>query len=188
MENLIPITYLNDFIFCPYSIYLHQIFDNGDTETFQAAPQSKGLISHYDIDHLTEMDCSRKISGIYVYSSTLKVYGKIDILDTNSNMLIERKREIKTVYQGYLYQLWAQYFALTEMGYNISSIVFESKLENKLLPQELPTQESFRELKQHILKIAMFNPNKFSVQNQNKCSHCIYSSLCDKTIQDHVYS
>jgi len=28
METFLQITYLNDFVFCPYSIYLHQVFDN----------------------------------------------------------------------------------------------------------------------------------------------------------------
>jgi CRISPR-associated exonuclease Cas4 len=42
METLLPITYLNDFVFCPHSIYLHQVFDNAEIEVYSAAPQQKG--------------------------------------------------------------------------------------------------------------------------------------------------
>lgn len=36
METFLPITYLNDFIFCPYSISLHQAFDISSEDLYSA--------------------------------------------------------------------------------------------------------------------------------------------------------
>lgn len=189
MENLIQITYLNDFIFCPYSIYLHQIFEDGEIESFQAAPQSEGRVAHFEIDQADSKDEEDKpLRGIYVYSSKLKLYGKIDTFHPLSGVLVERKREIKTIYQGYLYQLWAQYFALIEMGYQVNEIAFETVIGNRYLPQRLPSAADFNQLKNHVVNIALFQPENFENQNPNKCVHCIYAALCDKTKGDHVYT
>lgn len=189
MENLIQITYLNDFVFCPYSIYLHQIFEDGEMESFQASPQSEGRLAHTDIDlkeyQTKDSDC---IKGIYVYSSSLKLYGKIDSYYLERRALVERKREIKIIYQGYLYQLWAQYFAMREMGYCVEEIAFETVVGKRYLPQALPTDADFARLKKEVISMALFRPEEFENQNPNKCVHCIYSALCDKTTVDHVYS
>ena len=49
MEELISISTLNDFIFCPYSIYLHNVYMDVDDSLFHAMPQITGRIAHYDI-------------------------------------------------------------------------------------------------------------------------------------------
>ena len=54
METFLPITYLNDFVFCPYSIYLHQVFDNNSEDLYSAKPQLQGKIAHKDIDEFDE--------------------------------------------------------------------------------------------------------------------------------------
>lgn len=37
---------LNDFVFCPYSIYLHNVYMEADEDLFKAPPQTKGTIAH----------------------------------------------------------------------------------------------------------------------------------------------
>lgn len=41
MNGLIPISYLNDFLFCPYSTYLHQVYRGTEEETVKAISQKK---------------------------------------------------------------------------------------------------------------------------------------------------
>ncbi|MBS1614878.1 MAG: type V CRISPR-associated protein Cas4, partial [Bacteroidetes bacterium] len=121
METFLPISYLNDFIFCPYSLYLHQVFDNNVEELYSAAPQQVGKLHHTAIDHPpTSRKDSQTLKGIYVLSKRLGIYGKIDTLHVAEQRLVESKYAITTLYLGYYYQLWAQYFALQEMGYTIT--------------------------------------------------------------------
>lgn len=187
METFLPISYLNDFVFCPYSIYLHQVFDNNSEELYSASPQQKGKSAHYTVDSF-DVERSRVLSGIYVLSNKFGVYGKIDKYYVNEGKLVESKYEIKTLYKGYYYQLWAQYFALTEMGYKVNKIQFYSIKTNKVFALELPNESNALELKEHIKKIAWFNFEQEITINPEKCKHCIYASLCDKTQLEHVYA
>lgn len=41
MDNAIRISHLNDFLFCPYSIYLHNIYDAIDDHQYHDVPQMK---------------------------------------------------------------------------------------------------------------------------------------------------
>ena len=50
MQDYISISTLNDFIFCPYSIYLHNVYMGGDEELVHATPQAKGKAAHAAID------------------------------------------------------------------------------------------------------------------------------------------
>ena len=49
-EDYISISTLNDFIFCPYSIYLHNVYENTDESLFHATPQTQGRIAHEAVD------------------------------------------------------------------------------------------------------------------------------------------
>ncbi len=100
METFMPITYLNDFVFCPYSIYLHQVFDNNSEDLYSANPQQIGKSAHVDIDSFEKNEKPETLKGIYVISNKLGVYGKIDTYSVNNKKLIESKYEIKTLYQG----------------------------------------------------------------------------------------
>ena len=43
MEDVyISISTLNDFIFCPYSIYLHNVYMESDEGLYNATPQTRG--------------------------------------------------------------------------------------------------------------------------------------------------
>lgn len=191
METFLPITYLNDFVFCPYSVYLHQVFDNNAEDLYSANPQQRGKTAHNDIDvfALDEPIQEKHIlKGIYVLSNKLGVYGKIDTLYVEEKRLVESKYEIKMLYRGYYYQLWCHYYALTEMGYSIETIQFYSIKDQRTFEVGIPTEKDFHELKNHIRKIAWFDFEAEININPEKCKHCIYASLCDKTQQDHVYA
>lgn len=190
METFLPISYLNDFIFCPYSIYLHQVFDNSNEVVYSASPQQTGKAEHKfsDGSAVNYKDSAAILKGSYVISNRLGVYGKIDTLYVKKKRLVESKYEIKTVYQGYIYQLWAQFFALTEMGFEILEISFYSIRDRKSYPIPIPGDSEFKELRNHIRRIARYDFEAEMKVNPAKCVRCIYAALCDKTDLDHVYA
>ena len=49
-EDFISISTLNDFIFCPYSIYLHNVYMESDEGLYHATPQTQGRIAHETVD------------------------------------------------------------------------------------------------------------------------------------------
>lgn len=191
MEAFLPISYLNDFVFCPYSIYLHQVFDNSHFEVYSAEPQVKGKSGHADIDNTTQFDDCKNmdvLKGIYVISNYLGVYGKIDLYYRKKLFLVERKFQVKTLYRGYYYQLWAQKVALNEMGYKVDRMAFFSIKERRYHDISQPSNIEITELRSHIQKIARYDFEAELNVNAEKCKHCIYSSLCDKTTLEHVYA
>lgn len=50
MDDYIQLSTLNDFIFCPYSIYLHSVYMESDGDLYKAAPQTKGTLAHQGVD------------------------------------------------------------------------------------------------------------------------------------------
>lgn len=50
MDSYIRISSLNDFIFCPKSIYFHQLYENYEKELYQDMPQIRGTLNHTRID------------------------------------------------------------------------------------------------------------------------------------------
>ena len=51
MEDLILISNLNDFIFCPISIYFHKLYGNQDKLTYQSQYQINGTKAHEKVDN-----------------------------------------------------------------------------------------------------------------------------------------
>jgi CRISPR-associated protein Cas4 len=51
MDDYISISSLNDFIFCPYSIYLHNVYMETDEDNYHATPQTRGKVAHQSIDN-----------------------------------------------------------------------------------------------------------------------------------------
>lgn len=187
MNEPVAISLLNDFIFCPYSIYLHNVYMEADESLYQATPQVKGKIAHETIDTQEASTQSRDIVSITVWSETLQVYGKIDIYKASTQTLIERKYLLKQIFRGQLYQLWAQYFCMKEMGYEVKKLAFYETSTNKTYPVKLPEMQERKELENFITSFREFNPSQTIPVNPNKCRHCIYCSLCDKTESGHVY-
>ena len=60
----------------------------------------------------------------------------------DQHLFIERKNNLKHLFKGQLYQLWAQYFCMIEMGYKVESIAFYEISTNKMMYQTLPTENN----------------------------------------------
>lgn len=187
MYNIIPISYLNDFVFCPHSIYLHQVFEGGVEETYSASPQQKGRSAHVTVDIVDRKD--RFLQSAYVLCEELGLYGKIDRYELATLSLIERKRTVHNLYKGFYYQVWAQYYGMTEMGFEVKKIIVESITDKRRIEIPLPNEQNKEDLKNHVFQIRSYDPFYHQFKpNVNKCRHCIYTALCDKTDIDHVYS
>ena len=138
MDDYIPISNLNDFVFCPYSIYLHNVYLDADEGLYHATPQTRGRISHEGTDTKKASNRADDLQSLPVVSEKYGLMGKIDIYRGREKKLIERKYQLKNIYQGQLYQLWAQYLCMQEMGYSVQSLAFYEISTNKTIPVPLP--------------------------------------------------
>lgn len=91
MNDYIPLSMLNDFIFCPYSIYLHSVYMEADEDLYKATPQTKGTIAHQGVDEKKGSTRKSDIMSLSVYSDELGISGKIDVYKQDKHLLIERK-------------------------------------------------------------------------------------------------
>ena len=184
MESYIPISYLNDFIFCPRSIYFHQLHGRLSTKMYHDVPQVAGRAAHEAVDKKKYSTRREVLQGIEVYCSKYEIAGKIDTFDIRSGLLTERKKRIKTVYDGYVFQLYAEYFGLMEAGYEVSSIRFYSMDDNKVWAEELPEDnaEMFDKFEETVRQIHSYDLNNYKQTNAKKCENCIYEPLCDQSL------
>lgn len=188
MEDYIAISTLNDFSFCPYSIYLHNVYRDTDETLYHAAPQTKGKATHQTIDHKTLSTRAEVLLALPIYSDRYHIFGKIDVYNQQTRTLIERKYQLKHIFQGQRYQLWAQYFCLREMGYPVEHLAFYEISTNKTIPIPLPSAADKREFQAFITSFRRYDPLQPLATNPNKCVHCIYCNICDKTDVDNVYT
>ncbi len=184
MEEIILISYLNDFIFCPVSIYFHKLYGKLDKILYQQQFQINGTAAHETIDMQTYSTRKDVLQGIDVYSEKYKIMGKIDVFDCKSGVLTERKNKIIEVYDGYVFQVYAQYFALIEMGYDVKKIRLHSMEDNKNYNIKLPEEdiEMFKKFESIIREIREFDIEKFTQTNVKKCEKCIYEPSCDRSL------
>lgn len=142
MENPLAISKLNDFIFCPLSIYFHGLFEDAEKMAYQSEFQLNGTAAHRAVDSGEYSDSGNILQSLPIYCEEYGLYGNIDTLDTLSGTLTERKKHISVIYDGYIFQLYAEYFALCEMGYAVKKLNLYSYDDNKmfgiLLPEENP--------------------------------------------------
>ncbi len=182
MDNIINISQLNDFIFCPYSIYLHNVYNALDDNQFHDVPQTKGRQAHSTVDTGSYSTKASVITAMPVYSEKYALMGKIDQYFADTGKLVERKRTIKIIYDGYKLQLYAQYFCLDEMGFAVNSLKFHSMTDNKNYPLAMPDKAITLWFERHLYKIRHYNPAMALTNiNSNKCKYCIYRHLCDQT-------
>ena len=186
-EDYISISSLNDFIFCPYSIYLHNVYENTDESLFHAPPQTQGRIAHEAVDDKKSSTRKDVLQALQVYSEKYRLMGKIDVYKSKEKYLIERKYQLRQIYQGQIYQLWAQMFCLQEMGYEVERIAFYEISTKRTIPVKRPTIEEILHFEQFLTSFRNYNPSVPFQPNMNKCRHCIYCNLCDKTTEDNVY-
>ena len=179
MDDLLAISKLNDFIFCPASIYFHGLYEGVDVMSYTGKAQMYGLKQHERIDDNNYM-YAKALSAINVCSLEYGLVGKIDKYFTEECRLVESKAKIKTVYDGYVFQLYAQYFCLAEMGFEVKSLALYSISDNKSFEVELP--ENNPKMMQKFLKliasIRNFKLEDFSCSNKEKCTNCIYANMC----------
>jgi len=177
MEDYIQISKLNDFLFCPKTLYLHSIYESFGQKTYHQRPQLAGKIKHANIDQGRYSTAKRYLQGLEVASEEYGLLGKIDIYDKESKTLIERKNKVKDIYEGYLMQVWAQTVCLEEMGYLIERIFIHSLSDNKRYAVEVPGDKERQKLKNLIQQIRDFNPQSLINHSCPKCALSIYGNL-----------
>lgn len=187
MDDFISISTLNDFIFCPYSIYLHNVYQALEEDQFHETPQTAGKQAHESIDHQTHDTNAHILLGTSVTSLRLRITGKIDQFDIRKKCLTERKRQIKEIYDGYKLQLYAQYFCLLEMGYEVETLRFYSLSTNKVFPLELPDENITAWFEQTLETLRSYDPSvPLTNINPNKCKYCVYRALCDQVNETEI--
>ena len=183
-SSCILISQLNDFIFCPASIYFHGLYGNENTRLFQRTDQVNGTASHRAVDEGNYSTRKSILTGLDIYSEKYGLIGKIDIYDVEKKELVERKKKIKTIYDGYVFQVYAQYYGLLEMGYETKRIFLYSMDDNKrysipLPDDDVPMKDRFEET---VAAIRAFKMESFTQTNPEKCQGCIYEPSCDRTL------
>ena len=120
----------------------------------------------------------RYLQGAAVYSEKYGLVGKIDLFDKEEGILTERKNKIKKIYDGYLYQLYAQYFCLLEIGYVVKKLALYSLSDNKKYEVDMPDDKATEKFEDLIFKIRNFDLENFKRSAKAKCDNCIYRQLC----------
>ncbi len=184
MEHYIPISYLNDFIFCPRSIYFHQLYGQYAHTVYKQKPQIEGKAAHRNIDEHTYSSSKSVLMDYELYIERYKIHGKLDVYDVKTGVLRERKKKIVRIYDGYIFQVYAQYFGLVELGYTPKKIIIHCLTHNKNhhvpLPQDNP--EMFQKFEHTITALNSFKMEEEFNPVLEKCISCIYNNLCDKSL------
>lgn len=193
MESYIKLSTLNDFIYCEKSIYYSEIYHNNYAENiFKKEAQIEWKIIHETIDNKKYSSRKNILQWLEVYNDFYKIAGKIDIFNTETWELIERKTQIfkdenwkEKIYRGQRYQLWWQMFCLEEMWYEVKSLWIYSVKDNKKYRIYKPSQKEIIEFQKILEKYKNFDLlKKYWKQNLEKCKKCIYNELCDYYIWD----
>lgn len=179
MEEPLAFTALNDFIFCPASIYYHGLYDGIENLLYTGESQLKGKASHKNIEENTWSQ-SDVLCALMVFTERYGLYGKIDKYYPKQRELVESKRQVKRVYDGYIFQLYAQYFAMQESGYEVDKLYLYSIVDHKKYPIELPTEDSqmLGKFESLLEEIHSFSLKDYKPPNSEKCRNCIYSPAC----------
>ena len=82
--------------------------------------------------------------------------------------------------------MYAQYFALVEMGFQVNEIVIYSMDDNKKYSVDLPENniEMLNKFECLIREIQNFNMDTFVQTNPLKCSTCVYEELCSFSLKE----
>lgn len=177
MENPIAISKINDFIFCPMSLYYHSIYERYNENVYHQTPQKVGKIKHENIEQGKFVTSKHIMQGTPIYCEKYNLAGKIDIYDTIKFELIERKYKVTKIYDGYRFQLYAQMFCLVEMGFRVDKMFIHSLCDNKRYEVTKPAKEELKYFEDTLEKMTNFCPVNIKT-NSAKCQHCIYAELC----------
>lgn len=177
MESYIQISKINDFLYCPRSVYLHSIYENFSNKTFHESPQVVGRLRHKTIESRTYSSAKRYVQALPVFSDKYGIAGKIDIYDSAAKHLIERKTRIKRIYEGYVMQLYAQYFCLREMGYKVEKLFLYSMEDNKKYEIKIPGKVEKKRFEEILNQIKNYDPLADKSHSCPKCLNSIYGTL-----------
>lgn len=178
MYDAIQISKINDFIFSPKSIFYHALYENFTELLYHESPQINGRHAHKSIDSQTYSSSKRYLQALPIYSERYNLVGKIDIYDIKTKTLIERKRKVMNIYDGYRYQLYAQYFGMTERNFDVKHLAIHSLLDNKRYKIALPNKkevETFESVLDAIRKYDMCK-TKENISKE-KLDNCIYKTF-----------
>lgn len=183
MDNLIQISKINDFVFCPYSLFVHSVYEGFLQNVYHDLPQTRGKIAHESIEKSKYSDLKRYLQNISVYSEKFGLVGKIDIYDQKEKALIERKYKINKIYDGHIYQLWGELFAMREADYLVKKLYIHSLSDNKRYAVDLPDEKGEKKFTELLLEMRGFDVSKCKFKpNKKKCDNCIYRELCGEYI------
>lgn len=189
MELYLKISNLNDFIFCPLSIYYHQLYGELEERMYYGQVQLDGKAVHAAVDEKRYSTHKNVLQSLDVYSDEYKLCGKIDIFDAEKGLLTERKKHIERIYDGYIFQLYAQCVCLREMGYDVKRLRFYSSDDNKVYPIKLPEAdgEMFEKFKTTNFEMQNFDVSSYKPKSPEKCRNCIYNDFCDRPLAPKSY-
>ncbi len=187
MFSEIPISVLNDFAFCPRSIYFHGVYGALDDRHYKAALQKTGKLKHAASDAGTYSSRKRYLQGMDVSSAEYGLVGKIDIYDTETKTLIERKTKISHVFDGYKWQVLGQIVCLEEAGYEVREAILHS-LSDNLKYTIVVSADDWEKFFRLLDNIRSFRIENAPFVDEKKCSSCIYRTLCrDDTVNSREY-
>lgn len=154
--------------------------DGLDRTLYQSTYQINGTAAHDAVDNGRYSTRSNVIQGIEVYSEKYGLIGKIDSFDIKSGTLTERKKHISKIYDGQIFQLYAQYFGLIESGYSVNVLRLYSMDDNKMYRVDLPdvNPEYYSKFVKVIESMKSFDVSKYIQDNVDKCMNCIYNPIC----------
>ena len=178
MDNYISFSQLNDFLFSPFSLYLHECYKSYDIGVYYDEFQIAGKQAHETID---KHQYKKKdwITNMRLCSSKLRIYGKADLYNEQTGQLVERKRLIKNIYEGYYMQVWAQYYCLREMNYQVNTIFLHSLTDNIRYSLGIPAEKDLQKLKDLLQKMQTYTPQfEELIDPKNKSLISIYANLC----------
>lgn len=180
MDPFIKISTLNDYVFCPKSIYFHDLYGKYSRKVFQWTDQIEWEFSHESIDKKKYSTSKKILQGLAIYSSKYNIWWKIDLYHIEKKSLMERKTFVEKIYYGYVLQVYAQYFCMIEMGYQIDKIKIYSIQDNKVYEIPIPGEKETKDFEIFLDTYRWYHPDsRFFNQNPKKCEKCIYNELCD---------
>mgnify|MGYP002563393549 FL=1 len=184
MDDIILISNINDFIFCPVSIYFHNLYGSENKLMFQSEYQLNGTKAHETVDSNRYSTRAEIIISLDVYSDVYRIVGKIDIYNGKQKKLIERKKHVTKIYDGYVFQLYAQYYCMLEMGYEVRKLEIHSIDDNRKYKIELPDDDlgMKEKFEKTLIGMRTFKMESFEQLNIEKCGKCIYEDACDRAL------
>jgi CRISPR-associated exonuclease Cas4 len=179
MEQCIRISNINDFLYSPQSLYLHGVYESFAQQAYKADPQIRGTLLHEPIEKGVYATGKRYLQGMPVYSEMHGIVGKIDLYDTKSKTLIERKTRIQHIHEGYRMQLYAQKICMEEGGYTVDALKLHSLIDNKRYDIPLPDEKEIARFESIISAMRNYNPvrEKEGLREHARCNESIYNSL-----------